>query len=224
MKRAGLIIILIIWALHPIIAQENTPVYHPIDKTEWEKTVKGYDYYEKGEQKKEIDFEPDINIPEDNTSTGDISLVTKTLLFVAAAVLLIFILIMIFGKGIRVNTKVVNTPIQVLEELDERPMESDLERFLRESLERRDFRLAIRIYYLMVLKTLHEKNAITWKNDNTNMDYLLCLRSHPQYELLSKNTYVFEYIWYGNQNLTENGYKRISPSFTQLLNQIQQKG
>ena len=74
---------------------------------------------------------------------------------------MIFVLFYFFGRGLFGNPKVESATQNIITDLEERPMESDLERYLREALASKNYRLAIRIYYLMMLKSLHEKSLIT---------------------------------------------------------------
>ncbi len=214
MKKLLLVYILV-FALLPLLGQETSPVYHPIDKSKWEKTVEGMDFQET--EKKAEESEPiDINFPQQREPFS-LSLPLQIVGYVLIGILLIGILIYFFGKGLFKNPKVIPTNDHIITDLDERPMESDLERYLRQALENKDFRLAIRIYYLMLLKLLNDKELITWKKNKTNMDYLIEMRNHPNYNQLSQQTLIYEYVWYGEQSIAEPQYKTVSQTFIQLL-------
>ena len=47
-----------------------------------------------------------------------------------------------------------------------------------EALAAGNFSLAVRLYYLQVIKTLSEQNAIAWSREKTNRDYLHETREH----------------------------------------------
>ncbi len=196
-------------------AQQEEPVYHPIDKSAWQKTVDGLNYNEEPEKQTAM---PDPTIPDVPIDSG--LTIFKVLEFLLIAGVLIFLLVYLFGSGLFSKNKVPSTFINTITELDERPMESDLERYLREALERRDFKLAIRIYYLMILKSLNDAEIITWKKEKTNMDYMRELRQHPNYDAFSSNTYIFEYVWYGEKDIHEPQFNSLSKPFIQLLQQM----
>lgn len=210
--RLILLITLLLFCVNVAVAQTDEPVYHAIDKAHWEKTVKGLNYNEQPEKpiKPPKPNEP-LTMPESDYTF------LQVMGFLLIIGLLIFILVYLFGKGILFNKKVPSILINPLTELDDRPMESDLERFLREALASRDYKLAIRIYYLMILKSLHESELIVWKKEKTNMDYMRELQEHPQYESLNNNTYVFEYVWYGEKPIYESQFNILSKPFIQLL-------
>ncbi len=196
---------------------QNAPVYHPIDRSEWEKATDGLSYNEKKQEeeiaKEEIarNWSFDLPIPQQ---------LAQVIGFILIAALLVFILLKLFGKGLFSNKKVDVVQKTTLHELDERPMETDLERFLREALENKDFRLAVRIYYLMLLKILHDKNFIEWKKNKTNMDYLAEVNKHPSYPRLSNNTIMYEFIWYGEKSLGESQFNMIRPSYIDLIKEL----
>ncbi|MBK7035697.1 MAG: hypothetical protein KBF42_09285 [Chitinophagales bacterium] len=211
------ILLLFICISSSAVYGQNAPAYHPIDRSEWEKATEGLSYNEKKQEEekpkevKERDFSFNLPISQQ---------LAQVIGFILIAALLVFILLKLFGKGLFGNKKVDVVQKTTLHELDERPMETDLERFLREALENRDFRLAIRIYYLMLLKILHDKNFIEWKKNKTNMDYLAEVSKHPSYPRLSNNTIMYEFIWYGEKTLGESQFNLIRTSYIDLLKEL----
>ncbi len=95
--------------------------------------------------------------------------------------------------------------------------ESDLERFLREALAAGNYPLAIRLYYLQVIKQLSESGAIHWSREKTNRDYLRETRSHRSAAEFRATTRIYERVWYGNQPLDEPAYQKLEPEFKNLI-------
>jgi len=193
--------------------------YRPIDEKKWEKATDGLDYTVTPEEPQELD-PGDFEFPEEETPFSISIDWLKVVLFAGIAVLLIFILLRIFGRDLFARNKKVKTNAIVVNDLEEKPMESDLERFLREALESGNYRLAVRIYYLMILKSLHDKNLITWRKNKTNFDYLLEVSSHPQFHQLNNSTLIYEYVWYGEKQIAEPQFNTISRSFLDLIGRI----
>lgn len=104
-----------------------------------------------------------------------------------------------------------------LENLDDYLHETDLDRFLREALEKADFPVAIRLYYLQIIKSLSEKNAIKWSREKTNRDYLRETREYRLGEQFRAVTRAYERVWYGNQPLSAGEFYRLEPQFKGLL-------
>ena len=215
MKRL-LVFILCVLIHCVLLGQEEIPVYHPIEKSDWNKAVDGLNYNEKIIEEEEVEISQ-------TSAPLNFGPLLQIIGFILIAALLIFVLFYFFGRGLFGNPKVESATQNIITDLEERPMESDLERYLREALASKNYRLAIRIYYLMMLKSLHEKSLITWKKDKTNMDYLIELRNHPQYDALSKNTLIYEFVWYGDKSITDQHYNEASPLFIHLIQQLQSK-
>ncbi len=101
------------------------------------------------------------------------------------------------------NKQIARDGVEItLDNLDEYLHESDLDRFLREALAQRNYSLAVRLYYLQIIKNLSEKNAIKWSREKTNRDYLREMRGHSLAEPFREATRIYERVWYGNQALS----------------------
>lgn len=92
--------------------------------------------------------------------------------------------------------------------------ELEIDRLLREALAAGNYRLAIRIYFLGLLKTLDESGLIDWKKNKTNRDYLseLFLKGH-YFEEVKHLAIAYEQVWYGDHNLPTQAYDQIISSF-----------
>lgn len=106
--------------------------------------------------------------------------------------------------------------------LDQYLHETDLERFLRAALANGNYALAIRLYYLQVIKDLSERGAIKWAKEKTNRDYLREMRNHTQHDAFRTATRTFERVWYGNGGLSSDEFARMEPQFKSLLVNIAQ--
>ena len=203
-------------ATAPIIEPE-APDFHPVDKQVWKEETEGVSYIEQSEEPKEIEAPKNVSVdPEPLLSSG----LLKIVAFILVAALLAFIIYRMFGKGFLANPKVAPTITEITSDLDERPMESDLDTYLRQALESGNYKLAIRIYYLMILRSLQEKRYIQWKKEKTNHDYLRELHKHPEITKLSNSTLIFEYVWYGDAPIGEHEFQSVQPGFRSLIDQI----
>ncbi len=72
-----------------------------------------------------------------------------------------------------------------------------------------NFRLAIRLMYLRLLKELSERNIIKYSQEKTNFDYLLQLHPTRYYQDFFRITRHYEYSWYGQFEVNEDAYKVI---------------
>lgn len=98
----------------------------------------------------------------------------------------------------------------------------DLDALMNAALKNKDYRLAVRYQYLKILKLLSQKEIIEWHFDKTNVDYEQEISESKLKNDFKKVSYLYEYIWYGEQIIDETGYTNASFSFTQLNNSILQ--
>jgi len=96
----------------------------------------------------------------------------------------------------------------------------NLDALLNNALGQNDFRLAIRYQYLRTLKTLSQKSIIDWHFEKTNWDYLKEISTPSIHNLFQEVSYLYEYIWYGEQHIDENIYGAAEARFQALENQI----
>jgi Domain of unknown function (DUF4129) len=84
-----------------------------------------------------------------------------------------------------------------------------------------NYRLAVRLGYLQVLKQLTDQGLIRWQPDKTNHDYLFELPAGPLPDAFRELTRQFDYVWYGElDDLTPAHYAQARATrlaFQQLL-------
>lgn len=98
----------------------------------------------------------------------------------------------------------------------------DLDALMNAALKNKDYRLAVRYQYLKILKLLSQKEIIEWHFDKTNVDYEQEISGSKLKNDFKKVSYLYEYIWYGEQIINETDYTNASFRFTQLNNSISQ--
>ena len=98
---------------------------------------------------------------------------------------------------------------------------SELELKLAAALKDNNFREAIRIYFIFIIKELREKNWINWERKKTNTLYLYEMRERSQYSIFSQSVMIFELIWYGKQEISKEDYSKLEPLFKKMLNEIE---
>ncbi len=79
-----------------------------------------------------------------------------------------------------------------------------------------NYRFAVRLMFLRLLKNMAEKNIIRYRPDSTNFDYLLQLGGHRHYDTFFRITRNYEYSWYGQFEVKEEAYRLIRRDFDEL--------
>jgi hypothetical protein len=196
--------------------EEQSVASRAFDDSTWKKATEGLDYTDHRKKKPEAEAE---TAPLSKPSSFSVSEQTLRLIaFVILFAILILILLRAFGVNISLGKKKKKTEQQFsLAEFDDWIPESELDRFLREALERNDYRLAVRIYYLMVLKELSGRKMISWRKEKTNYDYLAEMRTAIHYGGFRDITLIFERSWYGERFLDKNNYEEASQRFENFL-------
>lgn len=200
---------------------------HDFDKKKWEDVTKGINYLDDA-PKKEKKKEEEEKKPEDTSSKDwnfDMSggaTVLKVILFTVIILALAFIIYKLLGGTFVRNRKIGENKVFTIEDIEERLHESDLDRLLREALSKGDFRLAVRIYYLAIIKELSVKEWIRWKKDKTNREYLneMIARKPDLYNGFRETTLAFERVWYGDLEIKESEYNMLSPRFRNFIDSI----
>ncbi|MGZ8516755.1 MAG: hypothetical protein ACXWWD_05365 [Chitinophagaceae bacterium] len=76
-----------------------------------------------------------------------------------------------------------------------------------------NYRLAVRLMFLRLLRNLSDKKIIEYKQDSTNFDYMMQLRSTVMYADFSRLARNYEYSWYGQFDIDKEKYSVIRNEF-----------
>jgi hypothetical protein len=87
------------------------------------------------------------------------------------------------------------------------------QREIERAIDSANYRLAIRLMFLRLLRDLSEKNIIRYKHEKTNLDYLSQLRSGKYYDDFFRLTRDYEYAWYGKFQVSPEAFKIIQNDF-----------
>ena len=96
----------------------------------------------------------------------------------------------------------------------------DFEKLIAATLRSGDQRLAIRYYYLWLLKKMSEKNIIDWNPEKTNSDYFYEIKNEALKQDFSYASYLYNYIWYGEFEITDAGFESIKKTFETTLQSV----
>ena len=89
----------------------------------------------------------------------------------------------------------------------------NFQREIDKAINASDYRYAIRMMFLRVLKSMSEKNVIEYKQDRTNLDYLMQLSATRYYPEFFKLTRTYEYSWYGHFEVDRDNFSQLRKEF-----------
>lgn len=200
----------------------ETPVWND---EKWEQIKKKYNYEENQpeEEPTEEDDEEEL-LDELNTertsslldSIDDFfkSPIGKIIAIILAASLLIFLIIKLFsGKSLSADKKFVLHENLINDNPEELPEEDTLDNLLRQAVERGDYKMSVRILYLIIIRQLNESKCIQWQKDKTNRDYLNEMRINNGYRGFRELTLIYEIVWYGDKIIGQTDYHTVSKLF-----------
>ena len=107
---------------------------------------------------------------------------------------------------------------QDLEEMPEDIFAINYQKEIDKAVTGGDFRLAVRLQYLRLLKHMTGKNIIRYQQDKTNMDYLMQLHNTAYYHDFFRITQHYEYSWYGRFAVSQEAYRLITRDVEQFEN------
>ncbi|MFI1745694.1 hypothetical protein [Thalassobellus sediminis] len=163
-------------------------------------------------------------IKDDNDSDSfSINLGPLSWLFYAAlAIAVVYLVYFLFNEGgsglfsSKQHQKINNYEDITAENIEN----ADINSLIKNAENSDDYRLAIRYYYLLVLKNLSLKNYIKFEDDKTNAEYLNEISNKPFSDKFSYTSYLYNYIWYGEFPLDIDQYNNAKSNFATLLKQI----
>lgn len=161
---------------------------------------------------------PDWDSPDFSNSDGSF---WKILLIIIGVLLLSILIYHLFIKNANKKEEKVAPVDYAYDELDPSTLtKSQIEIDLEQAIQQKDFRLAIRIYYTLILKALIEKNWIKWENKKTNLNYLLEMQSRHEKGDFETSVRVFEWVWYGKHEPKEEEFNTVQRFFKSFYNRL----
>lgn len=119
----------------------------------------------------------------------------------------------IFGKSS-------DKPIIPITDIENNLHATDFKQLISEAEQQSNYRLAIRYYYLWLLKGLTNAEIIAYDVEKTNSDYYNEIASNAMKEEFSYTSYLYNYIWYGEFDVNEQQFNKAKTAFTKFLNSI----
>lgn len=133
-------------------------------------------------------------------------------------VILLFILIKFF---LSVNARAVmhakkNQSIVALSEEEHIIKNENIQQLIATALTQKDYRLAVRYYYMYMLQLMSEKELIVWELQKTNEDYTRELKQQELMMPFAAITRLYNYFWYGEFPIDESKFKKAEIKFLSL--------
>ncbi|SDR89083.1 DUF4129 domain-containing protein [Gramella sp. MAR_2010_147] len=103
-----------------------------------------------------------------------------------------------------------------LSEEEELVKNEDLPALMKEAIQKGQFRLAVRYYYLQELRKLDELELIHYEYQKTNRDYSNEIKNPIIKAQFSNITKLYEFIWYGSFQVSESDFRLAEKGFIRM--------
>jgi Domain of unknown function (DUF4129) len=179
------------------------------NKNDWKKIVGDASYSEEAEQEKRNAALPNMAIN---------PFVLQVLGYTVIFGLLAYLIYLFIRQAIKdPNRKITpGSPLFIDQTDPEHVADLDLENLLREALSQNNLRLAVRLYYIKLLKHLTREGFIRWEKNKTNRDYANELVSNGFSGQFQKIMVAYEYVWYGERTPSPEEFRQLESNFMAL--------
>lgn len=154
-------------------------------------------------------------------ATGILAILLKIIPYVV--LLLVLGLLIKFFLKVNVNSIVTgkNQRASVLLTEDEEIIKNkDIQSLIDKAISDKNYRLAVRYYYLLVLQKLQENEVIEWEPQKTNEDYIKEIKKKSIIDNFKNVTHLYDFVWYGNFEINEVEFSKVASIFNNLTASI----
>ncbi|WP_051605517.1 hypothetical protein [Sediminibacter sp. Hel_I_10] len=157
-----------------------------------------------------------------DAKASDFTDLALTIFYVVIFLLVVFFIVkaIINKEGKWVFGKSSDKSIIPVTDLENNIHVTDFSTLVEEAEGSGNYRLAIRFYYLWLLKALSEAELIDYDVEKTNSDYYYEITSEATKKEFSYTSYLYNYIWYGEFDIDDLQFQRAKKAFTRFLNTI----
>jgi hypothetical protein len=142
--------------------------------------------------------------------------VVSNLVYLLIVASIVFALVMLSRGGLRSVFHGAPRSAGEVEPTGEDIRQLDLAALIREAEASGDLRRAIRLHYLLVLRTLVDQGTIDWSPERTDRDYLRQIRDPVLRERFAFTARVFQWVWYGGAEVAPDRYAVLREPFVRF--------
>ena len=165
------------------------------------------------------DFFKDLFDINTDAKAADVTDIILKIFYVVIFLLVVFFIVkaIINKEGKWVLGKSSDKSIIPVIDIESNIYGADFKSLIKDAESENNFRLAIRYYYLWLLKTLSEAEIIDYDVEKTNSDYYNEIFKEDTKTEFSYTSYLYNYIWYGEFEIDDHQFQKAKDAFTQFL-------
>lgn len=157
----------------------------------------------------------------DYHTANRIEIFYRILGIIAVLGLLYYVIRAYLEKDLYWLTKKKSKPIKIdINDIEQNLENVDFPMLINQTIVHKQYRLAIRYYYLWLLQQLQQQNHIVWHAEKTNSDYVNEIQNTTIKNNFRYLSYVYNNIWYGEHQILEKEFVLAKQSFDSILNPV----
>jgi hypothetical protein len=190
------------------------------DNDVWKKVVGNETFSEEEEEEEEEEKSQgnNLSLPSAPWAAEALKAVAYAFLIAIVVFLLYFVL-----RNIKISKRAAVSSLTSFVRHDDNIHELDLPELLKQALAEKNLRLAVRFYYLLLLKNLHDAGMIKWEKDKTNREYLSELfNKEYYYDEVRKLTRGYEEVWFSDHMIADESLRTLIAKFDTIQEKLNQ--
>lgn len=202
----------------PMPAQSDSTMQ--LTKQQWQEISEGIDY---NESYKDLERKDPKKSGKTNYSMNpgfDLGNFKYLIYFVVLGLIIYLIVKVVINSKKNTAVKEKNISIETMEQIEEKLHEVNLDDLLKEALEAKNYRIALRLNFLIIIKLLSQNGEIQWAKEKTNWEYYSELKDKLLADQFKGIIMSFETFWYGEHPLTELEYHFTEPTYQALQKRL----
>ncbi len=154
-------------------------------------------------------------------AVGVLAAIVKAIPWIVLGLLLFFMLKFFLKVNTRNATDVLATIPSIQLTNDEALINNlQLGELIAQAIQEKDYRLAVRFYYLQILQKLTDKELIVWQQEKTNEDFIREIAQLKFASDFTEITRLYDFVWYGNFEINEPEFLKITTLYNTLTQKI----
>lgn len=159
------------------------------------------------------------------TNEGQASKATDIAIKIAGVIIFLLVIYFIFKavinkEGTWVFGKSSDKSIIPVTDIENNIHATDFKKLIENAEKENNYRLAIRYYYLWLLKQLTQAEIIEYDVEKTNSDYQNEITQNQIKKEFAYTSYLYNYIWYGEFNVSSTEFNQAKHAFTKFLKSV----
>lgn len=150
-----------------------------------------------------------------------ISKLFQILIYVGIGILAFYLVRLIFSSGFDWPFGKTKTggPEQLEDDLEVEGND-DLSVAIRKAASEGNFRLAVRYWYIHLLRFFDRHELISYHPEKTNSDYVQEISNSDYRAKFAELSRIYDFVWYGEIPIAEREYRHIADRFDNMVNAL----